>query len=135
MGDAGIWAAVAVACLTVMIGPVGQVLVFVVYARQRVVAVSMVNISMSAAAALSVMMFCVLLDLGVFGGALAGLVVGGLGFLVATTLLRSEHLKLRSRLAACYLRPALRFGLRAAGQRAGLLIGADRPALGLRPGK
>lgn len=110
--DAGIWAAVAVACVTVVVGSVGQLLVFLVYARQRVVAVSVLTIAMSATTALSIVLFCVVADLEVFGGVLAGLVAAGLGFVVAVTMLRREHLRLRPRINSSYLGPALKFGLR-----------------------
>lgn len=113
VGDAGIWAAVAVGCLTVVVGSVGQLLIYIVYARERVVAVSVLTIAMSVTAALSVVAFCVVVDLDVLGGMLAGLVAAGLGFVVATTMLAREHLRLRPRVVPGYLRPALSFGLRA----------------------
>jgi O-antigen/teichoic acid export membrane protein len=108
----GIWAAVGVACLTVVIGAVAQLLVFVVYARHRIVAVSVLTIAMSATAAGSAVVFCAVFDLDVFGGILGGLVTAALGFVVATGLLAREHLRLRLRASRSYLRPALRFGLR-----------------------
>ena len=113
VGDAGIWAAVAVACITVVVGSVGQLLIFLVYARQRVVAVSVLTIALSVTAAVSVVLFCVVVDLDVLGGMLAGLVAAGLGFAVAATMVARAHLRLRPRIAPSYLRPALSFGLRA----------------------
>jgi O-antigen/teichoic acid export membrane protein len=113
VGEAGIWGAVAVACVTVMVGTVGQLLIFIVYAGQRVVAVSALTIAMSVTAALSVVLFCVVVDLDVLGGMLAGLAAATLGFAVATTMVTRARLRLRPRIAPAYLRPALSFGLRA----------------------
>jgi O-antigen/teichoic acid export membrane protein len=113
IGDGGIWAAVAVACLTVVIGGVGQLLIFLVYARQRVVAVSVLTIAMSATAAAAVVVLCVLIDLDVLGGVLAGLVAALVGFVAATVMLARDRLVLRPRFDRDYLRPALSFGLRA----------------------
>ena len=113
VGDPGIWAAVAVGCLSVVIGAVGQLLVFVVYAGRRVVAVSVLTIAMSVTAAASVVLFCVVFDLEVFGGMLAGLAAGVLGLTAATVMVTRAHLRLRPRIVPAYLRPALSFGLRA----------------------
>ena len=112
LGDDGIWAAVAVACATVVVGAVGQLLIFLVYAGRRVVAVSVITIAMSVTAALGVVAFCVVVDLDVFGGMLAGLGSAGLGFSVAAVMLRRAGLRLRPRVTPAYLRPALSFGLR-----------------------
>ena len=111
--DPGIWAAVAVGCISVVIGAVGQLLVFVVYAGRRVVAVSVLTIAMSVTAAATVVLFCVVFDLEVFGGMLAGLAAGVLGLTGATVMVTRAHLKLRPRIVPSYLRPALSFGLRA----------------------
>jgi O-antigen/teichoic acid export membrane protein len=113
VGDPHIGAAVAVGCLTVVVGAVGQLLVFLVYARRRVVAVSVLTIAMSVTAAAAVVLFCVVVDLEVLGGMLAGLAAGVLGIVVATTMVRRAQLRLRPRIATSYLRPALSFGLRA----------------------
>ena len=112
MDDAGIWLAVGVACLTVVVGTVAQLLIFLVYARERIVAVSVLTIAMSATAAGAVVVLCVLIDLDVLGGVLAGLVAALLGFVVATVMLSRDRLKLRLRFDRAYLRPALSFGLR-----------------------
>jgi O-antigen/teichoic acid export membrane protein len=109
---AWIWPAVGVACLTVVVATVGQLLIFVVYARQRIVAVSALTTAMSLTTALAVAVFCAVLDLDVFGGALAALVAAVLGFVAAAAMLWRERLGLRLGLAASYLRPALSFGLR-----------------------
>jgi O-antigen/teichoic acid export membrane protein len=113
VGDTGIWAAVGVACLTVVAGGVGQLLIYVVYARQRVVAVSVLTIAMSAAGTLAVLLLCVVVDLDVLGAALAGLAATLLGLLVAAAMLSRERLRLRPRVDRAYLGPALSFGLRA----------------------
>lgn len=114
LGDAGIWAAVTVACLTVVVGASGQLLLFLaLYARQRVIAVSVLTIAMSATATVGVVLFCVLVELDVLGGMLAGLASASVGFVVAGTVLARERIRLRPRLAGTYLRPALSFGLRA----------------------
>ena len=113
VGDPNIWAAVAVGCVTVVVGAVGQLLVFVVYAGQRVVAVSVLTIAMSVTAAATVVLFCVVIDFGVFGGMLAGLAAGVLGLAVAGTMVHRAQLRLRPRIAPAYLRPALSFGVRA----------------------
>lgn len=113
VGDAGIWPAVFVACLTVVIGSLSQLLVFMVYARQRVIAVSVITIAVSATATLGVVLFCVVIDLDVFGGALAGLAAAVLGFVVAMTMLTRDGLRLRPAVVPGYLRPALSFGVRA----------------------
>jgi O-antigen/teichoic acid export membrane protein len=113
LGDAHIWAAVAVACATVVVGAAGQLLVFLVYARGRVVAVSALTIAMSVTAALGVVAFCVVVELGVLGGMLAALASAALGFAVAATMLARAGLRLRPRASRDYLRPALSFGLRA----------------------
>ncbi len=112
LGDAGIWAAVAVACATVVVGGVGQLLVFLVYAHGRVVAVSVLTIAMSVTGVLGVVAFCVVVDLDVLGGVLAGLVASGLGLAVAAAVLTRAGLRFRPRVARAYLRPALSFGLR-----------------------
>ena len=113
LGDEGIWAAVAVACLTVVVGAVGQLLIFLVYAGGRIVTVSVITIAMSLTAALGVVAFCVVVELDVLGGMLAGLASAGLGFAVAAVLLTRAGLRLRPRVTPAYLRPALSFGLRA----------------------
>ena len=110
--EPGIWAAVAAGCLTVVVAAVGQVLVFVVYARQRIVAVSVLAICMSTTAVIGVVVLCVLIDLEVFGAMLAGLVTAVLGFVVAATMLLRERLWRRPRIDLSYLRPALSFGVR-----------------------
>ena len=112
LDDAGIWPAVGVGCLTVVVASLGQLLVLLVYARQRVVAVSVLAIAMSTTAALGVVVLCVLIDLDIFGAMLAGLAAAALGFVVAAAMLAREHLNLRPRLDRGYLRPALSFGLR-----------------------
>jgi O-antigen/teichoic acid export membrane protein len=110
--DPDISSAVAVACVTVVIGSVAQLLVFLVYAHGRVAAVSVITIIMSATAALAVVLLCGVADLEVFGGMLAGLIPVMLGFVVATTMLARRRLTLRPRIVGSYLRPALSFGLR-----------------------
>ena len=113
LGDDGSWAAVAVGCATVAVGAAGQLLIFLVYAHGRVIAVSVLTIAMSVTAALGVVLFCVVVDLDVLGGMLAGLASAALGFAVAATMLARAGLRLRSRASRAYLRPALSFGLRA----------------------
>lgn len=113
LGDDGMWAAVAVACATVVVGAVGQLLIFLVYAGRRVIAVSVITIAMSVTAALGIVAFCVVVDLDVLGGMLAGLCSAALGFAVATVMLTRGGLRLRPRVTPAYLRPALSFGLRA----------------------
>ncbi len=112
LDDAGIWAAVAVACATVVVTAVGQLLLFVVYATQRVVAVSVLTIVMSITAAVGVVGFVAVLELDVLGGVLAGLVAAAVGFAAAATMLHRARLRVRPRTAAGYLRPALHYGLR-----------------------
>jgi len=107
-----IWPAIGIACLTVVVATVGQLMVFVVYARQRIVAVSVLTTAMSMTTAGAVVVFCAVFDLNVFGGVLAALVAAILGFLAATIMLWREQLRPRLRLATSYLRPALSFGLR-----------------------
>jgi O-antigen/teichoic acid export membrane protein len=68
---------------------------------------------MSVTAAAAVVLFCVVVDLEVLGGMLAGLAAGVLGIVVATTMVRRAQLRLRPRIASSYLRPALSFGVRA----------------------
>jgi O-antigen/teichoic acid export membrane protein len=112
LDDSGIQAAIAVACVTVVVTAVGQLLLFVVYATQRIVAVSVLTIAMSTTAALAVVVFVAILDLGVLGGVLAGLVAAALGFLVSATMLLRTRLRLRPAAAEGYLRPALHYGVR-----------------------
>lgn len=110
--DAGIWSAVGVACLTVVIASVGQLLIFMVYAHQRIIAASMLALVMSTTTTLAVVVFCVVFHLQVLGGALASLIAAALGFAVAARILSRHALSLRPRFSAAYLHPALRFGLR-----------------------
>ena len=114
LDDGGVQAAVAAGCATVVVTAVGQLLLFVVYATQRVVAVSVLTIAMSTTAALGVVVFVAILDLGVFGGMLAGLVAAAVGFVAAAAMLVRARLRLRARPRATegYLRPALHYGLR-----------------------
>lgn len=112
LGARWIWAAIGVACLTVVVATVGQLLIFLVYACQRIVAISALTTAMSMTTALAVVVFCAVFDLDVFGGALAALAAAVLGFVVAVAMLWRERLRLRLGLAASYLRPALSFGLR-----------------------
>jgi len=112
LDDAGIRAAIAVGCVTVVVTAVGQLLLFVVYATQRVVAVSVLTIVMSTTAATGVVVFCAVLDLDVLGGMLAGLASATVGFGAAATMLWRARLGLRPRSAENYLRPALRYGVR-----------------------
>lgn len=112
LDDGGIRAAVGVACATVIVASAGQLLIFVVYANQRVVAVSVLTIGMSSSAALGVVIFCAVLDLDVLGGVLAGLVSAMVGFGAASTMLWRARLRLRPRASRAYLRPALSYGLR-----------------------
>lgn len=112
LDDTGIWAAVGVACATVIIASAGQLLIFIVYANQRVVAVSVLTIVMSSTAALGVVVFCAVLDLDVLGGVLAGLLAALVGFGAAATMLRRARLRLSPRVSRSYLRPALSYGVR-----------------------
>lgn len=112
LGDPGIWPAVAAGCVTVVLYAIGQVLLFVVYATQRVVAVSVLTIVMSTTATVGVVVFCAILDLGVLGGAVASLVVAAVGLGAAATMLRRAGLRLRPRTSPGYLPPALRYGMR-----------------------
>ena len=112
LGDAGMPAAVAVGCATVVVAAVGQLLLFVVYATQRVVAVSVLTIIMSATAAIGVVVFCAVLDLDVLGGALAGLVAAAVGFAAAAAMLWRARLRPRLHATPGYLRPALHYGVR-----------------------
>ncbi|MDP1846711.1 MAG: oligosaccharide flippase family protein [Solirubrobacteraceae bacterium] len=110
--DPGIRAAVAVGCATVVVTAVGQLLLFVVYATQRVVAVSVLTMVMSTTAAAGIVVFVAVLDLDVFGGVLAGLVAASVGFGAAATMLCRARLRPRPRAAEGYLRPALHYGVR-----------------------
>jgi O-antigen/teichoic acid export membrane protein len=110
--DPGIWPAILVAAATVVVSAVGQLFIFVVYARQRIIAVSLLTILMSSTAAVAVVVLCAVFDLGVLGGVLGGLIAAVLGCLVAATMLVRVGLRLRPSGMGSYLRPALSFGLR-----------------------
>ncbi len=110
--ETGIWAAVAVTCVTVVVSSVTQLLAFLVYAGQRVVAVSVLTMGISATTMLAVVLFCAVLGLGVFGAALGTLVAATLGAGATAVMLRRQNLRLRPRVTMSYLRPALSFGLR-----------------------
>ena len=60
-----------------------------------------------------VLLFCWILDLGVFGGVLASLVAAAAGLACAAVLLVRANVIPRPRMDTSYLRPALSFGLRA----------------------
>ena len=110
--DPGIWPAILVGAATVVVAAVGQLFIFVVYARQRIIAVSVLTILMSSTAAVAVVVLCAVFDLGVLGGMLGGLIAAALGCLVAATMLVRVGLRLRPSRMGSYLRPALSFGLR-----------------------
>lgn len=110
--DTWIWPAVGIACLYVVVASVGQLLMYLVYAAQRIIAVSVLTIATSMTTTVAVVVFCGLLDFGVFGGLLASLVAATLGFVVAGTMLSRAQVRLRFRVSRSYLRPALSFGLR-----------------------
>lgn len=112
LDDEGVRAAVAVACVTVAISTVGQLLLFGVYATERVVAVSVMTIVMSATTAAGVVLLCAVFPLGVLGGVLASLVSAAVGFCASATILKRNGLRLRPRSSLAYLRPALAYGVR-----------------------
>ena len=111
LDSVGIDAAVAVGCMTVVVTAVGQLLLFVVYATQRVVAVSVLTMAMSTTAAVAILFFCAVLDLGVLGGALAGLMSAAIGLGAAAVILLRARLRLRPRGGEGYLGPALKYGI------------------------
>lgn len=110
--EPGIWPAIWAGCLTVVLAAVGQLLIFMVYASQRVVAVSVLTMVMSTATMVAVVLFCAVFGLGVFGGTLGALVAASLGLGAAAVMLRRQDLRLSPRLKMAYMRPALHFGLR-----------------------
>jgi len=112
LAEHGVWAAVVTACVTVVVSTAAQLLIFIVYATHRIMAVSLLTIAMSLITTAGVVIFCSLLDLGVFGGVLASLAAGACGFAFASMLLRQSQLALRPRLDRSYIRPALTFGVR-----------------------
>jgi len=112
LDNSGVRAAVGVACFTVIVSSVGQLLLFVVYATHRIVAVSVMTIAMSATTAAGIVVFCAALGLGILGAALASLVVATLGFGAGATMLHRAQLSLRPRASRVYLRPALAYGVR-----------------------
>jgi O-antigen/teichoic acid export membrane protein len=112
VGQPLMWEAIAIACLTVVVGGLGQLLISIVYARHRIVAVSVVTIAMSTAGTVAAVVLVAVFGLGFFGGALAGLAAAALGFAVAARMLARERLTLRPRADRSYLRSALGFGVR-----------------------
>jgi O-antigen/teichoic acid export membrane protein len=113
LGGDHVRAAVATACATVVVATVSQILVYIVYATQRIMAVTILTIAMAVITTSGVLLFCWILDLGVFGGVLASLVAAAAGLACATVLLLRANVIPRPRLDLSYLRPALSFGLRA----------------------
>jgi O-antigen/teichoic acid export membrane protein len=112
LGSDNVWAAVATACATVVVSTASQILIFIVYATQRIMAVTILTIAMAVITTSGVVIFCWILDLGVFGGVLASLVAAAAGLACATVLLLRANVVPRPRIDASYLRPALSFGLR-----------------------
>ena len=113
LDDVGVWAAVAVGCTTVPVVAVGQLLLFMVYANQRIDAMSALSLVMAMTATLGVVLFCAVLDLDILGGMLASLAAATSGFVLAGRMLRRAGLRLRPHGSRGYLRPALTYGMRA----------------------
>lgn len=110
--DDWVWPAIGIACLTVVVSTAAQLLIFIVYARERIVAVSVVTISMATTTTVGVMIFCLVLDLDVLGGALASLLAATVGLVAAAVMLMRAGIGFRPRWDPSYVRPALHFGLR-----------------------
>ncbi len=110
--DDWVWPAIAVACATVIVTTITQMLLFIVYAAQRIIVVSLVTIAMATTTTVGVVVFCGILDLDVFGGALGSLLGTLVGLTAAVFILRRERIALRPRWDPSYLQPALGFGLR-----------------------
>lgn len=110
--DDWVWPAIGIACLTVVVSTAAQLLIFIVYARERIVAVSVVTIAMATTTAVGVMIFCLVLDLDVLGGALASLLAATVGLVAAAVMLMRAGIGFRPRWDPSYVRPALHFGLR-----------------------
>jgi O-antigen/teichoic acid export membrane protein len=98
--------------VTVILTTVTQMLLFIVYAGQRIVAVSVVTIAMATTTTAAVVVFCGILGLDVFGGALGSLLGTLVGLVAAASMLGRAKVALRPRWDRSYLRPALHFGLR-----------------------
>lgn len=110
--DDWVWPAIGIACLTVVVSTAAQLLIFIVYARERIVAVSVVTIAMATTTTVGVMIFCLVLDLDVLGGALASLLAATVGLVAAAVMLMRAGIGFRPRWDPSYVRPALHFGLR-----------------------
>ncbi|MBA2608916.1 MAG: lipopolysaccharide biosynthesis protein [Actinobacteria bacterium] len=113
--DRYVWPAVVIACGTVGLSCVGQLLLFVVYARHQMVTASVVTIATAATTTAAIIVLCAVLRLDVLGGALASLVAATVLFTSGALALRREKIAMGFAWDSDYLRPALRFGLRAQG--------------------
>ncbi len=103
--------AILVAALSFPVSLFAYVLSFMLSARQRLVANSLVLGTISAATAFGLVVFVALVPLGIAGGTLAGAVGAGAGLVVAIVLLARAGLSVRPRWKGEYVRAALRYGV------------------------
>jgi len=108
-----VWVAVLTACATVGVACFGQVLFYGVYAQQQLDTASALMIVTSALTTAAVVVFCWVLDLGVFGGVLAGFVAAAVLLAAAGAVLYRARVPVRLSWHWAYLRPALHYGVRA----------------------
>lgn len=103
---------VATACLSLPVNLAGLVMIGLLNTQERLVATSVIFLSITGIAAVTTAYFVGLAHWSVLGGmagGLAGLVVG---LAAASVLLARDGFHFRPRLDPRYLRPALRFGVR-----------------------
>lgn len=113
VGNPYVWPAIVIAAATVTVSCAGQLLHYAVYARHQMVTASVITIATSTVTMIALVVLCGVFDLNVLGGALASLIAAAVLAVAAAVTLRREGVGLGLAWDTGYLRPALRFGLRA----------------------
>jgi O-antigen/teichoic acid export membrane protein len=103
---------VATGCLSLPVNLSGLVMIGLLNTQERMVASSIIFLSITGVAAVTTAFFIAVLHLSVLGGMLGALVGLVVGLVAATVLLERDGFRFRPRLDPRYLRPAFRFGIR-----------------------
>ncbi len=111
-GDSNTWLALLAGTALVPVGALYDALSQTLNGQERLVATSRTLIAIAGLTLVGLLVFVVVLDLGVFGGALSGLCATAGGALVVALLLLRSGLSLRPRWNRDYLSDASRYGVR-----------------------
>lgn len=126
--DSNTWLALVAATAFLPLGAVYDALSQTLNGQERLVATSRTLIAIAGLTLLGLVVFVVVLDLDVFGGALSGLCATAVGTLVMALLLARSGLSLKPRWNRDYLVNASRYGVRLQGSQI-LTLAAGRADL------